>query len=287
MTGDLGFNVIDIFRDRFPERFTNCGVAEQSMMTMAAAIASEGYTVFAYSISNFATFRCIEQIRNDIAYHGRSVCIVAVGAGTSYGTLGYSHYGLQDVAVMRAIPGMRIYAPGTPEELEYALDNILSHQGPSYLRLGRYLDFEPPVANVNSVYEVRAGSKITVLASGTLLNNSLLASALCEGSSVQVLSAPLVSPLNIQEIVKLTNGRPIVTVEEHSVSGGLGSILLESLAELNAPRNVHVLGFPHSSEMLIGSHDYTLTNAGLNVENIASSLQRFIDLGGTANAIRG
>jgi len=277
MTGDLGYNVVELFRDNFPNRFVNCGVAEQSMITMAAAIASEGNIVFAYSISNFATFRCLEQIRNDVAYHNRSVCIVAVGAGTSYGTLGYSHHGLQDIAVMRVIPGMRIFAPGTVQELEFALDAIIDHPGPSYLRLGPLVGGDNSAENVDSAYELRRGLDVSLLVSGTLVGTALAARDICaeRGVSVQVLSVPQISPLNCQEILRLCDGNSLITLEEHSVVGGFGSALLESLSALKVLRRTLTLGYPNASTMAIGNHEFMMTNAGLDVKNVADVVIEF------------
>lgn len=117
MVGDLGFGVVETFETKFPEQYLNAGVAEQNMAGMAAGLASQGFKPFIYSIANFPTFRCLEQIRNDIAHTGLPVVIVSVGAGFSYGNLGYSHYALEDVAIMRALPGMRVLSQQIPERL--------------------------------------------------------------------------------------------------------------------------------------------------------------------------
>lgn len=137
VVGDLGFGVVEPFAQKFPERFFNAGVAEQNMMGMCAGLASEGFHVFAYSIANFPTFRCAEQIRNDVDYHDLSVTIVAVGGGLAYGNLGYSHHALQDYALMRVMPNMLIAAPGDPYEVQACVRYLVEHPQPSYLRLGK------------------------------------------------------------------------------------------------------------------------------------------------------
>ena len=137
VVGDLGFNVVEPFAERFPNRFYNAGVAEQNMSTLAAGLASEDFKVFTYSIANFPTFRCAEQIRNDIDYHNLSVTIVTVGGGLAYGSLGYSHHAIQDYGLMRLFPNMKILSPGDPVEVEALVNYSLKNNGPCYLRLGK------------------------------------------------------------------------------------------------------------------------------------------------------
>ena len=137
VVGDLGFSVIEPFADRFPDRFINAGVAEQNMTGMAAGMASEGYHVFTYSIANFPTFRCAEQVRNDVDYHKLPVTVVAVGGGVAYGALGYSHHAVQDYALMRTMPNMLIAAPGDPHEVRACLRYLVANPQPSYLRIGK------------------------------------------------------------------------------------------------------------------------------------------------------
>ena len=137
VVGDLGFSVIEPFADQFPDRFINAGVAEQNMVGLAAGMASEGYHVFTYSIANFPTFRCAEQLRNDVDYHKLPVTTVAVGGGVAYGSLGYSHHAVQDYALMRCMPNMLIAAPGDPMEVRACLRYLVENPQPSYLRIGK------------------------------------------------------------------------------------------------------------------------------------------------------
>ena len=135
IVGDLGFNLVEPIYKSYPKNFLNVGIAEQNMAGIAAGIASEGYHVFIYSIANFPTFRCAEQIRNDIDYHNLNVTIVSAGAGLSYGSLGYSHHALQDYALMRSFPNMEIISPGDDNELQDGLSYSFKNPGPKYLRL--------------------------------------------------------------------------------------------------------------------------------------------------------
>ena len=134
---DLGYNVVEPFSKIFPKRIFNAGVSEQNMMGMSAGIASEKVQVFAYSIANFSTFRCSEQIRNDVDYHNLPVTIVSVGSGLGYGNLGYTHHAIQDYALMRSFPNMLIISPGSNDELSGTLKYIVNNPQPSYLRLDK------------------------------------------------------------------------------------------------------------------------------------------------------
>ena len=137
VVGDLGFSVVEAFAQEFPDRFLNAGVAEQNMTGVAAGLGSEGYHVFTYSIANFSTIRCLEQIRNDICYHNLPVTVVAVGGGLAYGNLGYSHHAVQDIAIMRTLPNMTVLAPADPGETRECVDWLSANPGPSYLRIGK------------------------------------------------------------------------------------------------------------------------------------------------------
>ena len=137
VTGDLGFGVLKPFWETYPEQFVNAGIAEQSMTGLAAGLAKTGRTVLTYSIGNFPTLRCLEQIRNDCAYHALNVKVVCVGGGFVYGSLGMSHHATEDMAIMRALPGVTVFTPGDPAEVEAIVPVMLKTPGTCYLRLGR------------------------------------------------------------------------------------------------------------------------------------------------------
>src|SRR5215217_2366321 len=130
IVGDLGFSVVEPFAELFPERFLNAGVAEQNMTGLAAGLATQGYKVFTYSIANFPTLRCLEQIRNDVCYHNLPVISVAVGGGLAYGSLGYSHHAVEDLAILRTLPNMGVVAPGDPHETRAAVKALVERGGP-------------------------------------------------------------------------------------------------------------------------------------------------------------
>src|SRR5437867_8897552 len=177
VVGDLGFGVIEPFARRFPDRFLNAGVAEQNLTGIAAGMALSGKIVFTYSIANFPTLRCLEQIRNDVCYHEANVKIVAVGGGFAYGPLGMTHHATEDLAIMRALPGIVVVAPGDPWEVERATRAIVAEPGPCYLRLGRA--GEPTLHGAGDAFELgrgirmREGRALTIISTGGLLESAL------------------------------------------------------------------------------------------------------------------
>jgi transketolase len=234
VVGDLGYSVIEPFVDSFPDRFVNAGVAEQNMAGLAAGMASEGYHVFTYSIANFPTFRCAEQIRNDIDHHRLPVTTVAVGGGVAYGNLGYSHHAVQDFALMRAMPNMQIAAPGDPFETRACLHHLIDNPGPSYLRLGKagepkFHDMEPsfvPGTWVPVKTEGRDPSRI-MLSTGAALGAALARSA---QSGHAVYSMPLWSMADKKSQAAQAKGlQELVTLEDHLLDGGFGSWMAEAL----------------------------------------------------------
>jgi len=231
IVGDLGYSVIEEFADRFPDRFINAGVAEQNMTGLAAGMASEGYHVFTYSIANFPTFRCAEQIRNDVDHHRLPVTVVAVGGGVSYGALGYSHHAVQDYALMRAMPNMTIAAPGDPLETRACLRWLIANPGPSYLRLGKagephFHDAVPDVAPGRWVKVSDGDDEAILLSTGAALGAAL---ARAEGRAVWSLPLWSMAAKAAQSGQIARHGR-VTTLEDHLADGGFGSWLAESVA---------------------------------------------------------
>jgi len=236
VVGDLGYSVVEPFADSFPDRFFNAGVAEQNMMGLSAGLASEGYHVFVYSIANFPTFRCAEQIRNDVVYHNNAVTIISVGGGLAYGNLGYSHHAVQDYALLRTMPNMLIASPGDPNEVTACLSYLLKNPQPSYLRIGKAgepnIHSEVPSLKPGQWVQIIAGSnRKSLLCTGATIELALswiktsekytdysLHSLPLWGMRYKYLQAGLVA-----------NWEEVVTVEDHLLDGGFGSWMLESL----------------------------------------------------------
>ena len=235
LTGDLGYGVLDSFENKCPNQYLNVGVAEQNMTGLATGLALEGKNVFTYSIANFSTLRCLEQIRNDAAYHEVNVKIVAIGGGFSYGALGMSHHATEDLAILRALPKVTVISPSTKWETAQATRSLVNTPGVGYLRLDKSCaddndgkiggDFE-----VGKARCLREGIDITLISTGGITQEALMAAELAEqsGISCRVLSFHTIKPIDKSEILKAVRetGR-LVTVEEHNINGGLGSAVAE------------------------------------------------------------
>ena len=235
VVGDLGYSVVEPFAGSFPDRFINAGVAEQNMTGLAAGMASEGYHVFTYSIANFSTFRCAEQIRNDVDYHNLPVTVVSVGGGLAYGSLGYSHHAVQDYALMRTMPNVLIAAPGDALEVRACLRYLTLHECPSYLRLGKAgeprFHTELPEVYPGRWLTIRKGRgrPRALLSTGTALHVAMKWGQEPQFREFDVCSLPLWSMSHKhtqREYFSLYD--EIVTVEDHLQDGGFGSWLLEA-----------------------------------------------------------
>ena len=260
IVGDLGFGVIENFEQRFPKQFLNAGVAEQNMMGMAAGLASAGYQVFVYSIANFPVFRCLEQIRNDICYQELNVSIVSIGAGLSYGTLGYSHHAIDDIGVMRALPGMTVFSPADPIETRLALSASIDIKTPKYFRLGKSGEpsiFDTATSSFPNWTNLVEGDQLLLLTTGAITIEAIAAaeSLNADGIKISVYSIPVLKPFLI-DIALFENYQNILVVEEHSISGGLGSIISEQIAQNGLQKNLSLLGLPDLVHHELGSQKY-------------------------------
>jgi len=270
LTGDLGFGVVEKFGTKFPDRFWNCGVAEQSMIGIAAGLAKSGMLPFVYSIANFPTFRCLEQIRNDICYHNLPVTIVSVGAGLGYGTLGYTHHGIEDIAAMRSLPNISIYSPSDPMDVTQVLTRINKNPSPTYLRLGKNGEPEIQSATGNSVpgsiRELSSGSHLTILATGGVTDNCLkVAEQLrAQGFEIQVISVTQLEPLDIKFLLGAITSNKILVVEEHVKRGGFAAALLEAFNENGSTAQFHRLFVAEDKISEIGTQEYLRGLSGLD-----------------------
>jgi transketolase len=284
ITGDLGFGVVEEFARRFPQQFLNAGVAEQNMTGVAAGMALSGRIVFTYSIANFPTIRCLEQIRNDVCYHNANVKVVAVGGGFSYGSLGMSHHATEDLALLRALPNMTVIAPGDPAETDAAVKAVVGRRGPCYLRLGRA--GEPAVHTTPFRYEVgRAlllldGPDLTLMSTGGMLQTTVAVAARLakEGVRARVLSMHTLKPLDTDAVTAAAQEtRGIMTIEEHSIQGGLGGAVAEVLAEAGSPVPFKRIGVTSPFSSQTGSQQYLRELHGLSEDRIYDAVRLFLD----------
>lgn len=286
VVGDLGFGVVEPFAERFPDRYLNVGIAEQNMTGVAAGMALCGKVVFTYSIANFPTLRCLEQIRNDVCYHNADVKIVSVGGGLGYGALGITHHATEDLAVMRALPQMVVVAPADPIEAELATRAVVEHPGPCYLRLGKSGEprLHPPRVDfrLGKAITVRRGDDICLTSTGSMLETVLqVADRLArEGISARVLSMHTLKPLDSDAVLAAAQETSaIVTIEEHSITGGLGSAVAETLAESPDFRiPFKRLGLSPAFASRVGSQEYLRAVHSLSVEGVLASLEPILEV---------
>jgi len=283
LVGDVGYRLVEPFAREFPERFVNIGIAEQNMVGIAAGLALSGKTVFLYSIANFPTVRCVEQIRNDVCYHKANVKIVTAGGGLIYGALGPTHHLTEDVALMRALPNMTVIAPGDPLEAGLVTQAAALLSGPCYLRLGRTGD--PQVHHVTPDFQIgraiklRDGRDITLIASGGILPNVCRAAENLAGQHIEalVLSMHTVKPVDKEAVLDAARDTgAIVTIEEHSVLGGLGSAVAEVIAESGLGVPFLRMGLPDEFISQVGSRDYLRNIYSLSTDGIVSSVKKFL-----------
>jgi transketolase len=260
LSGDIGNRLFDEFKERYPGRFFNCGVAEANMISVAAGMALDGLRPVTYTIASFTTVRCLEQIRVDVCYHRAPVVIAGVGAGLAYAANGCTHHSCEDLAFLRVLPRLTVLCPGDAVEVRLALRAALHQDGPVYLRLGKkgepVVHREPPPFVIGKGIVVRPGSGVCLLSTGNMLPVALEAARELarKGPSAQVVSMHTVKPLDLELLADVFARFAVVaTVEEHSVLGGLGGSVAEWLADQESPR---------ARLVRIGTADHFLCEAG-------------------------
>lgn len=288
MVADLGYSVIEKFQESFPDRFVNVGIAEQNMTAIAAGLAMEGNVVFTYSIGNFPTLRCAEQIRDDVCYHNLNVKILAVGGGFAYGDLGMTHHATEDIAFMRSMPNMRVFVPADAIEAVACLEEAIAYDGPAYIRLAR--GREPNVHQDEAVIkpcrlipmksEVSKAT-ISVIASGTVVSEAVKLGELLsfDNISVNVYSCPCVKPIDKDKLVELSqNSRFLVTMEDHNIIGGLGGAVSETVAGLQGERaSVLRFGLQDTFTGVIGSQDFIRDYYGISATRVYEKIKNLVD----------
>jgi transketolase len=280
ITGDLGFGVLDGFRQRFPRQFINAGVAEQNMTALATGLALEGFKVFTYSIGNFPTFRCLEHIRNDACYHNADVKIVSIGGGFSYGSLGPSHHATEDLAVLRSIPDISVFSPCDNWEVEGATQALVDTPGTCFIRLdksaGRTVVKDGEEFVVGRPRVIRSGNDITFLVTGGIMEEVQEAADELsrQGIQARILSVHTLKPFDRDEILaaaRETGG--IVTVEEHTIHGGLGSLIAETLMDEGiVPKKFVRMALRDGFSSIVGSQHYLRKQYNLNAGSIVKKV---------------
>lgn len=279
LVGDLGYHVIEPFAEEFPDRFLNVGIAEQNMAGIAAGLVMTGYNVYFYSIGNFPTIRCLEQIRNDIAYHQANVKVVSVGAGYAYGSLGATHQATEEIGALRVLPNMVVATPGDPLEARAITKISASYDGPMYIRLGKAGEktvhsedsIDLKIGDICSVI-TREGNQTAVFACGNILD-AALHQINEENLNYDLYSVPFVKPINKEQLINIVKTHPagLITIEEHQKSCGMGSAIVEILNDLYYEGNIEVypkvkrIAIPDEFADVVGTQVFLREHEGLKL----------------------
>jgi len=283
ITADMGFEVFEDIQDEFPTRFINTGVTEQASISVATGLALSGFKVFFYAQAPFATMRCFEQVRLDVAYNNVDVKIVGTAAGFYSNQLGISHFAVEDVALMRVLPGMTVFTPGDPYEADWATRTAYKMTTPCYIRLTKagspVVHKGPLTLRIGQMVQLADGNDATLFVSGSLLpmaeeiKNQLKK----KNIALTLFSVPTVKPLDRGVIIREAKKTgKIFTLEEHSIIGGLGSAVAEVIAEENLSVIFHRFGLPDKFTGVTGTVPFLLDYNGLSSDKVASSIKKLI-----------
>ena len=278
LSGDIGNRMFDDFKDIAPNRFFNCGIAEANMMSVAAGMALCGQRPVIYTITPFTTTRCLEQIKIGAAYHDANIIIIGTGSGLSYSELGATHHSLEDIAIMRSIPNIRVLTPCDPLELKVHLNEALSLQGPTYIRIGKkgepILFEDSKILGIGKSNTIKNGEDYLILGIGPIINEALNASFSLEkiGINVAVVNVGSIRPLDTEFLKKMVekNFKYWITLEEHGIVGGLGSTILEWASDFEYLNHINLRRLAVKSEFIhkLGNQSYTRKILGLDCESI-------------------
>jgi transketolase len=250
ISGDAGLGVFDQFKEEFPERFLNMGVAEQNMISFAAGLAITGYKVVLYNIIPFVLYRCFEQVRNDICYQELPIILVGIGSGVTYAPMGMTHYSIEDIGIAQTMPNLTVISPIDPVEAKLAAEHALTSSVPVYVRLAKR--GEPDIHkrsdfNITEPQILEHGEKVALVCHGSITEEVLKAYTLLIGQGIRplVVSVPVLQPIDKETILRFfKNVDIVISVEEHFVNCGLGSILSNVITEHGLDCKLIKMGIP-------------------------------------------
>lgn len=283
LTGDLGYMALEPFADRFPARFINVGVAEQNLVGVATGLAEAGFIPFAYSITPFAVLRPYEFIRNGPIVHRLPVRIVGMGGGMEYATNGISHYGLEDIGVLRVQPGITLIAPADHQQTILAVKATWNLPGPVYYRLGK--DESTIVEGLDGRFEfqriqtVRQGRDVLILTMGAIAAHAVAAAKVLEseGLSARVGVVPTIQPVPVDLLSNLLDFRVALTVESHFINGGLGSLVAETIAEHALKCRLIRCGVASMPDGISGNQAFMEDRYGISAGKIVLAVRRALE----------
>lgn len=279
LSGDIGNRLFESFKAKLPTRFYNCGVAEANMAGVAAGMAMSGLRPVTYTITPFNTTRCLEQIRVDICYHNVPVLIIGTGAGLSYASLGCTHHSCEDISFLRSIPNMTVLCPGDAMEVRSLLPLIFQLNRPTYMRIGKtgeaLIHSTPPKLVIGKGFTFRKGKDLCILSTGNMLPIALETCKILETFEIQaeLVSMHTVKPLDTELLADLSHRFPcLVTIEEHSLIGGLGASVSEWMTDCSVVVRLLRFGTQDCFPPSVGSQHYVRNLFGLNPQAIATQI---------------
>ena len=279
ITADLGFKIFDDFKQDLPNQFINVGVAEQNMTEVASGLALEGFKVFTYSIGNFSTLRCLEQIRNDICYHELDITVVSSGAGFSYGQLGISHFATEDLAIMSALPNMSVFVPADAWESTLITKYLIKTKGPKYLRIDKSEGGSASKKDIkfeDGFREICKGQRIIIISIGGILEEAIKTKEILkkENYEISILSVFKMKDLNEKKLISIIrNFDHIITLEEHTLMGGLFSRISEICIDNKfMPKSIIRFGIPDAFPKVVGSQSYLRNYYGIDSKSLTQEI---------------
>jgi len=285
LTSDLGYNAFEPFREQFPKQFYNLGVSENNMVGVGSGLALRGKKVFIYSILPFLIFRCFEQIRNIICHNNLNVKLLGAGGGFSYGNQGVSHNTTEDLSILRSLPNLTIFTPGTHIETTLAFDIMMRQNGPGFIRLGKVpnMEFHPrePKYLLGDGIIIKDGYEIVIFCIGNIIEDVMEAANKLDqlGLNTQVVSFITIKPINKDYIIKMSQAfRAIFTVEEHGELGGLGTAISEILVESNTSNTFfRRIGVNNKNLLEIGTQKYLKGINGISQQGIVERITSYLN----------
>jgi transketolase len=277
-TGDLGFMALEGVRDTFGSRFINAGIAEQNMVTMAAAVAQEGFIPWVYSISPFTTLRPYEQIRNDVCHHNHPVKIVGNGGGYGYGIMGGTHHNLEDIGIMRVLPNMKVYVPFTGDDVEVCVTQMLADTSPNYLRLNLAAKLPFEVETFKPWRKLKSGTKGIVIGTGPVVANLFaLDESVWKDLEVWLVSILPLTTMPTELTDSLRKTKVVITIEEHNGQCGLYETIAAQILAVNIGgihyHGLYANGYPSGK---YGNQKWHQAENNLEGENLKNKLVEFL-----------
>ena len=281
LSGDIGNKMFDSFKKVAPNNFYNFGIAEGSMMSLASGLGLSGLKPFVYTITPFLTTRCLEQIKIGACYHKTPITIIGTGSGLSYAELGATHHSFEDISILRSLPDIKILVPSDSKELEYFLKNLKYDNGPTYIRIGKKGEpdiYKNSLKNNTLSRIIEEGKNIIILSSGPIIYEAIKAAEILkkEGIHIGIMSLGVVKPLNYDLLNSISNDYKIwITLEEHSLIGGIGDAVINYLIETKKIKNIQIekIGIPDKFIHSLGTQAWLRSQINLDAKGIVKKVK--------------